>query len=390
MPLKVLRRDADHCVMNHSRRSRSRAHTVVSLLLPLLAVVVLASCAASGSAEVSTTETRPLRSKAMSASESPPPSPVAVTSTTVPAAMPSVPVVRDTHILYSARPPGQETHEIYRMRVDGSEPIRLTWDPSVEHFWPRPSPDGTTILFYTAAPGETVTEIDTNNLWAMAYDGSDQRMLIADGTHGWTRQGHVEWSPDGGRLIMSAGDPLTTELYVTDAEGRSPVRVTNRGSHMAIDPSWTPDGASALFIGCPAENLTCWWWEYEVYRVDVSTGTEQRLTNDAFPDFDPYMSPDGSRIVWLRCTGMFPFGPWGIFGAPTTQVPVQPAAIVDDGNMNSSVDFSSDGTTMLFSRHVIGVTTWQSAATVHLDGSGLGFVGGVPAPSGQGTPVYWP
>lgn len=299
-------------------------------------------------------------------------------------------LVRDTHVIYSSIPPGATTTEIYRMRTDGTDPVRLTSDQNVEHTWPRPSPDGTKILFYTAARGSSVNDINTNELWVMDSDGSNQRRLIPMGAYGWTRQGHVEWSPDGTRLLMSAGGQWTMDLYVTDTEGRGATKALERGSHMAIDPSWTPDGAGALFIGCPRENMTCWWWEYEVFRVDLGTGAEQRLTYDSFPDFDPYMSPDGSQIVWLRCTGSFPFGPWGIFRAPSAQAPLVPAAVVDDGNINSNVDFSADGSTLLFSRHVIGVTTWQSAATVRIDGSRLGFLGGGAAPVGQGTPVYWP
>jgi len=298
--------------------------------------------------------------------------------------------VRDSHILYSGVPRGQSTHQIFRMRADGTDPVQLTSDPTSEHNWPRPSPDGSKILFYKAVPGSTVTDIDTNNLWVMDADGSNERLLLADGAHGWTRQGHVEWSPDGTRLIMSAGGSSTTDLYVTDPEGGDPTKVTDRSYHMAIDPSWAPDGRSALFIGCPRGSYTCWWWEYEVHRIDLTTGVEERLTVDSFADFDPYMSPDGTQIVWLRCTGSFPFGPWGIFRASAGSAPMQPTAVVDDGNINSSVYFSDDGSTMLFSRHVIGVTTWQSAAVVGTDGSGLGFVGGAPAASGQGTPVYWP
>lgn len=367
--------------------SLGRRRGIVGSLLAL-AVVVVASCAASGTGTGPTT-TVP------GAPLTPLPSvPVPTGPTTTEGVSggpaPTVPLVRDTHIIYSAAPAGQPTLEIYRMRADGKDPVRLTNDPSVEHLWPRPSPDGSKILFYTAAPGSTVTDIDTNNLWVMDADGSHPRLLLARGVYGWTRQGHVEWSPDGTQLIMAAGGSMTTDLYVTDAEGRSPRKVTDRGAHMAIDPSWTPDGRGALFIGCPKDSPTCWWWEYEVFRIDLATGVEQRLTVDSFADFDPYMSPDGTQVVWLRCTGLFPFGPWSIFRSDASSRPLAAVPVVDDSNVNSSVDFSSDGSKLLFGRHVIGDTTWQSAAVVGVDGSGLGFVGGRAASTGQGTPAYWP
>lgn len=369
--------------VSRTRRSGGRLGGATWLIGTLLAVVMLASCAAAGTGGDVTASATPIRKTPVGPTTTVPSGPAGGAGSVVPA-------VRDTHILYSSIPAGQARSQIFRMRADGTQPVQLTSDPTVEHDWPRPSPDGTKILFYTAAPGSTVTDIDTNNLWVMDADGSNQRLVIPRGAYGWTRQGHVEWSPSGQQLVMAAGGAMTTDLYVTGADGTAPRRITDRGTHMAIDPSWTPDGRAVLFIGCPTESPTCWWWEYEVYRVDVATGVEQRLTNDGFADFDPYMSPDGTQVVWLRCTGLFPFGPWSVFGASAASVPLQAVPLVDDGNINSSVDFSSDGSRLLFSRHVIGLTTWQSAATVGRDGSGLGFVGGAPASIGQGTPVYWP
>ena len=301
-----------------------------------------------------------------------------------------VAAVDDSHILYSSVPAGWRTQQIYRMEVDGTDPVQLTFDGTVEHTWPRPSPDGSKVLFYRSAPGSSVTDVDTNNLWVMDRDGSNQRLLVADGANGWTRQGHVEWSPDGTQLVMSAGGELKMDLVITAPDGSDPKVVTPRNVLTAIDPSWTNDGSGVLFIGCPTANITCWWWEFEVFRLDLGTGSAERLTIDTFADFDPYMSPDGSTIVWLRCTGTFPVGPWSIFKGSTSRVPMSATPVVDDGNVNSSVDFSADGRTLLFSRHVIGLTTWQSAATVGVDGVGLGFIGGRPAPSGRGTPVFTP
>lgn len=301
------------------------------------------------------------------------------------------PAERDTHMLYSSPPSRVGTAQILRMRADGTGSVQMTDDPTAEHTWPRPSPDGRTILYYKAAPGSTVTDIETNNLWAMDSDGSNHRELIPDGTYGWTRQSHVEWSPDGTKLLMAAGGPGTLDLYVTDTTGGAPVRVTDRGGWGASDPSWTPDGRGALFISCPKDRLLgCYWWDNEVFRVDFSTGVEQRLTYDAFPDFDPYVSPDGTTIVWLRCNGLFPFGPWSIFRSAVGSVPLVPEAVLNDGHINSNVDFSADGRTLLFSRAVIGGRPYQVGATVGIDGSGLTLVGGSAASHPQSQLVYWP
>jgi Tol biopolymer transport system component len=300
--------------------------------------------------------------------------------------------VRDTHIIYSSRS-GSAAHQIHRMRTDGSERVRLTDDAAHEHHWARPSPDGSQILFYKAEPGATVNDIETNSLWVMDSDGSNQRELIPAGSHGWTRQGHVEWSPDGETLLMTAG-ARELDIWTTDTEGTNPEQITDRRNALgdsvtAIDPSWTPDGRSIMYVGCPVENTLCWWWDQEVYIMDLGTGTETRLTFDNEADFDPYLSPDGETIVWLRCSGSFPFGPWGLYKMPADGTG-EPSSLLDDGQINSNADFSHDGSTLLFTRHVIGGVAWMTAARIGVDGTGLAFVGGQPSPTGETEAVYWP
>ncbi len=300
--------------------------------------------------------------------------------------------VRDTHIVYSSRS-GSATYQIHRMRVDGTDRTALTEDPAHEHNWARPSPDGSRILFYKASPGATVNDIETNALWVMDADGGNQRELIPHGSYGWTRQAHAEWSPEGTKLVMSAGS-TDLQIYMTDTDGTNPVQVTDRRnalgqSVMAIDPSWSPDGDSILFVGCPRDVSDCWWWDHEVFRMDLTTGSEQRLTFDRVADFDPYLSPDGETVVWLRCSGSFPFGPWGLYRMPADgSGEVDP--VLDDGQINSNADFSHDGSTLLFSRHVIGGVPWMTAARIGVDGTGLALVGGRAAATDEVGAVYWP
>lgn len=298
-----------------------------------------------------------------------------------------------THVVYASKE-GTGTFQLWRTRLDGTGREQLTADGRFEHHWPRPSPDGRRILFYRAEPGKTVNDIDTNSLWVMEADGSGARELIPRGAHGWTRQGHAEWSPDGRRIVMAAGSG-ELGIWTTDAEGRDPRPLVERRNPVgalvtSIDPSWSPDGGSVVFSGCPRESIACFWWDYEVFRYDLATGTETRLTFDAVPDFDPYVGPDGSTLVWLRCTGSFPAGPWGLYRGRFDGRPVEPQVVVDDGQVNSNATFSPDGSTLLFSRHVFGGPPVMNLTQVGVDGSGLralGGGGGVPADEGSGA--YW-
>lgn len=318
----------------------------------------------------------------------PEPTPAAPPSTTVPE--PSV--ERGTHIIYSAK--ASATFQLFKMKADGTQRVRLTDDSRFEHHWPRPSPDGERVLFYRAAIGQTVNDIETNSLWSMAPDGSDKRELIPRGAYGWTRQGHAEWSPDGTKIVMAAG-AADLELWVTDADGTNPRRLLERKNVVgakatAIDPSWAPDGRTVVFTGCPRDLIFCFPWNYEVFSYDTATGVEKRLTNDNIPDFDPYVSPDGSKVVWLRCTGLFPVGPWGLYMGDFDGRAMSPRKVVDDGNVNSNANWSPDGSKLLFHRTVMGGPGWMTTAQVKPDGSGLHLVGGGYAASDEGGSAYWP
>jgi Tol biopolymer transport system component len=280
------------------------------------------------------------------------------------------------------------------MRADGTQRTQLTAVGGAEHHWPRPNRDGSRILYYRADPGQGVNDIGTNSLWVMNGDGTGQRQLIPRGAYGWTRQAHVEWSPDGQRLLMSAGSDSDLQLWTTDAEGGDPRKLTDRrtvfgGPNVALDPSWAPDGRHVAFVGCPQDLLFCFPWNYEVFRLDTVTGVETRLTDDGIADFDPYVSPDGGTVVWLRCSGSFPAGPWGLYRRPWSGTG-SASVVLDDGNVNSNANWSHDGQWLLFHRTVLGGPPHMTTARIRPDGTGLSLVGGGYASHDEGGSAYWP
>ena len=104
---------------------------------------------------------------------------------------------------------------VYTMELDGSEPAQLAPDlPAPEENLPTWSPDGSTIAF-VADGGGTMEEGWPYELWLVAPDGSDRRLL----TPGCCRVGGgglaaqtPEWSPDGGRLLIHEGSFIGLEV----------------------------------------------------------------------------------------------------------------------------------------------------------------------------------
>ena len=246
-------------------------------------------------------------------------------------------------------------YEVFSLTAEGADARQLTKDARYDSWWPRLSPDRARILFYRTPKGVHDTDFTKTALWMMKADGTEARELRPAGASGWDQQGHAEWSPDGASLVMFGGARSNPQIFVTDADGTHPRQVTARGG-TNIDPSWSPDGSTIVFIGCP--NAICFENDYEVYTTPLAGGDARRLTTNGLRDHDPYYSPDGSRIAWLeRTDAAGPLGAWNIRSMAAGGGDER--AVTSDGNVNSKPEWSRDGSRILFHRFVVGGTQWQ-------------------------------
>ena len=200
-------------------------------------------------------------------------------------------------VLYNSDATGN--YELYRLNSDGTS-TQLTSDPAFDSWWVRPSPDRSQILFYRTPAGVRDTDYGQTAMWLAAADGSGAVEVIGQGQFGWGLHGHGEWSPDGSQIVMFAGGRINPQIFVTDARGQNPRQVTTEGG-VNLDPSWSPDGNTIVYVGCP--NSICVESNQEIYTVPAGGGERTRMTNDDMRDNDPYFSPDGSRIAFLTQTG---------------------------------------------------------------------------------------
>jgi Tol biopolymer transport system component len=244
--------------------------------------------------------------------------------------------------------------EIYTMRNDGTNQVRLTSDRTHDSFWPKLSPDRTKILFVRTPAGVHDTDYKKVTTWIMNADGTGLTRILSLGAHGWTLQGHPEWKPDGSQIAIIGGASANSQIYIINPNGSNPVRVTNNGhggprGGMNLDPSWSPSGEHLLFIGCPYS--ICLPTFYEIYRIQADGTMETRLTNDHTPDYDPYYSPDAREepgagvIAWLRNTGS---NRWAIFRMNTNGT--GQTSVIDDGGINSKPGWALDSSTIYFHR----------------------------------------
>jgi Tol biopolymer transport system component len=162
--------------------------------------------------------------------------------------------------------------------LDGDYLNRLSW-----------SPDGQQIVFAlhkdtAGAPGEF------SSIRVMRADGTQMRELSAMGYD------HAPaWSPDGKQIafisIQSLGDASQGYLYLMDADGGNPTRLTD-GLNVLSNLAWSPDGRQIVFRGNGLFVINADGTGKRCLRIPVSG-----------IDYVESWSPDGRQIAYSAALG---------------------------------------------------------------------------------------
>ncbi len=176
-------------------------------------------------------------------------------------------------VLYDARDTGN--FEIYTRDLATNAITRLTKDTRYDSWWAKASPNGREIVFYRTPAGVWDSDYGQTSLWKMNADGSRLRQIVANGQYDWKVQGHVDWSPDGTKLVMFGG-VVYSGIVVTNTEGVPIHRVGN-----GIDPVWSTDGTRILYVNCSnaLDYPNCPKSDYRVWSVNLDGSDARRLTN---------------------------------------------------------------------------------------------------------------
>jgi TolB protein len=103
--------------------------------------------------------------------------------------------------------------------------------------------------------------------------------------------GDPAWSPDGKRIAFTSERDGDREVYVMNADGTNPVRLTTTAG-FDENPSWSPNGTRIAFDSMRDGNL-------EIYVMNVDGSGVVRVTDHPAIDAIPAWSPDGKRIVFV-------------------------------------------------------------------------------------------
>ena len=173
--------------------------------------------------------------------------------------------------------------DLYVLTVADGSMRRLTNDFARDR-WPRWSPDGSSIYFYSDRRGYEV--------WRINADGSDLRQVT--NVAGLMLM-YPALSPDGARLAASDQDVRKLAVYDT-RDFSKPLQVVT----VPVEPKvgalqvhdWSPDGRSFLMAALSSTGAAASLWSYA-----VDTGTTRRITECG--DAAAWMQ-DGRRIVCQR------------------------------------------------------------------------------------------
>ena len=218
---------------------------------------------------------------------------------------------------------------IYRLPLGGS-PTALIVSSSRERY-AQYSPDGRQIAFQSGRSG------DREEVWLADADGSNPTRLTR-GPGGW--QGSPCWSPDGHTIAFdSRRDDGQWDIWTIGVDGSGLRQVTREPSDENM-PSFSRDGRW-IYFGSDRTGRA------EVWRASTASGTEEQVTHEG--GSVPFESFDGRTLYYLgganallarptsggaertivRCVNArsYAVGPQGIFHvdctAPDAPVPAQ-------------------------------------------------------------------
>jgi len=244
--------------------------------------------------------------------------------------------IAETKIYFVSSRTGSK--EIWAMDYDGQNQRQVTHLGTVS-LSPRVSPDNSRIAFASLG----------REGWAIRMYSLDLDRLVAfpAGTVGGSNQSPA-WSADGARIAFSSSRTGDPEIWVVDASGGNLRRITNfRGPD--VSPTWNPKTNAQLAWVSGRTGLP------QIYTMDQDGANIQRLTDGGYA-ISPSWSPNGQFLTfsWNRKYGPGDPGGQDIYVMDISTKPLKWLQITHESGSNDYPSWAPDNRHIVFERAVGG------------------------------------
>jgi Tol biopolymer transport system component/DNA-binding winged helix-turn-helix (wHTH) protein len=245
------------------------------------------------------------------------------------------------HVVYASYRSG--TYGLRRVNVDDETG---SWVPVTGERFSYPSvADRTGALVYEKMTFEMdVWELDLAADSTAPDGGPPSRPLLTS----TRRDFEVHYSPDGDRLVFTSSRSGSSELWMSDADGSDPTRLTDFGGAFVGTPRWHPSGDRVAFFA----NVE---GQASVYVMDVPGGVPERVRpsedDDAANDWVAGWSRDGRWLYFASDRS----GQWQLWkmhpdGSTLTQVTESGGFAATESVTGDSLFYTKRGTPGLWMR----------------------------------------
>lgn len=186
--------------------------------------------------------------------------------------------------------------EILTVPADEGDMVNLTNTPGVHETYPRWSPDGKTIAYFSDASGEHALHL---------YD-SQTKKARAIPLNGAGFYANIHWSPDNKRLTFVDN---SRTLYLLDVTAGSVKKVDADNLYTPSDyrdlfGSWSHDGNWLAYTKIGSNNFE------RAYLYDVSTGSSRAVSDPLADVTSPTFDQSGKYLYLVASTDAGPVRNW--------------------------------------------------------------------------------
>jgi TolB protein len=237
-----------------------------------------------------------------------------------------IPGIAESQIYFVSDRSGHK--EIWAMDYDGSNQRQLTRLGSIS-LSPRISPDGSRIAFSSL----------TKSGWEIMIYSLELNRLVSFPHMGGTNLSPA-WSGDGTKLAFSSSRGGTPEIYVTDASGGNLHSMTD-SKGPDVSPVWNRKTNAQMAFVSGRTGLP------QIYTMEADGTNQQRMTDQGYA-VSPSWAPNGQflSLAWVRKYGPGEPGASDVYLMDIASK--QWVQLTHDGGRNDFPSWSPDGRHIVF------------------------------------------